>query len=30
MAALDTLGVTAIHRRSFGPVKLKLEQMDMF
>ncbi len=30
MEALDTLGVTAIHRRSFGPVKVKLEQMDMF
>ncbi len=30
MSALDTLGITPIHRRSFGPVKTRLEQLDMF
>ncbi len=28
--ALDELGVTPIHRRSFGPVKAKLEQISLF
>jgi Ribonuclease HII len=26
LAALDQLGVSAIHRRSFGPVRKRLEQ----
>ncbi len=29
MAALDTLGVSPIHRRSFAPVKRKIEQMRL-
>lgn len=29
MQALDSLGPTAIHRRSFGPVKKKLEQLKL-
>jgi len=29
MAGLDKLGVTPIHRRSFGPVKKKLEQLSL-
>ncbi len=29
MAALDMLGVTPIHRCSFGPVKRKIEQMNL-
>lgn len=28
--ALNTLGPSPIHRRSFGPVKRQLEQMEMF
>lgn len=30
MAALDKLGVTPIHRTSYGPIKAKLEQMSLF
>ncbi len=30
MEAVDRLGVTPIHRRSFGPIKAKLEQMKLF
>ncbi len=30
MAALETLGVTPIHRRSFAPVRAQLEQIDLF
>ena len=29
LQALDTLGVTPIHRRSFGPVKAKIEQLRL-
>jgi len=29
MEALDKLGVTPIHRRSFGPVRAKLEQLSL-
>lgn len=29
MKALDVLGVTPIHRRSFGPVKRKIEQIKL-
>lgn len=29
MEAVDRLGVTPIHRRSFGPIKAKLEQMKL-
>lgn len=30
MQALDNLGVTPIHRTSFGPVRAKIEQMKLF
>jgi ribonuclease HII len=30
MAAVEKLGVTPIHRKSFGPIKAKLEQMTLF
>ncbi len=30
MAALDKLGITPIHRTSYGPIKAKLEQMSLF
>ncbi len=30
MAALDKLGITPIHRTSYGPIKAKLEQMTLF
>lgn len=30
LAAIDQLGVTPIHRTSFGPVKAKLEQLTLF
>ncbi|MGH1372826.1 MAG: ribonuclease HII [Cellvibrionaceae bacterium] len=30
MEAVDRLGVTPIHRRSFGPIKAKLEQIALF
>ncbi|MEC8427044.1 MAG: ribonuclease HII [Pseudomonadota bacterium] len=30
LAAIETLGVTPIHRTSFGPVKAKLEQLTLF
>ena len=30
LAALDSLGVTPIHRRSFGPVKQRLQQVPLF
>jgi ribonuclease HII len=30
LAAIDKLGVTPIHRKSFGPVHNKLSQMDLF
>jgi len=29
MEAVDRLGVTAIHRTSFGPIRAKLEQMKL-
>lgn len=30
MEAIDRLGVTPIHRTSYGPIKAKLEQMKLF
>jgi len=30
MAALEKLGVTPIHRTSYGPIKAKLEQISLF
>ncbi len=30
LAAIEALGVTPIHRTSFGPVKAKLEQLTLF
>jgi len=30
LEALDRLGVTPIHRTSYGPVKMRLDQMDLF
>ncbi|GAA5315392.1 MAG: ribonuclease HII [Candidatus Pelagadaptatus aseana] len=30
MAAVEKLGVTPIHRKSFGPIKAKLDQMTLF
>lgn len=30
LEALDKLGVTSIHRTSFGPVRSRLEQLDLF
>lgn len=30
LEALDKLGVTVIHRTSYGPVKARLEQLDLF
>ncbi len=30
LEALDKLGVTPIHRASFGPVRTRLEQLDLF
>ncbi len=30
MEAVERLGVTPIHRRSFGPIKAKLEQIALF
>ena len=30
LSALDSLGVTPIHRRSFGPVKQRMQQQDLF
>ena len=30
LAAVDTLGVTPIHRTSYGPIKAKLEQLRLF
>ena len=30
LSALDALGITPIHRRSFGPVKQRLQQRNLF
>ena len=30
MAALDTLGVTPIHRTSYAPIRERLEQIELF
>jgi len=30
MDALETLGVTPIHRQSFAPVKARIEQIELF
>ncbi len=30
LEAIDRLGITPIHRTSYGPIKARLEQMDLF